>query len=257
VTTDPSTPYADTVTDAQCYAYEYAVPDVDGNYSTFAGSIFKVDATAPPTPVLAFSALTNTYFSGGTLYYNSAAANGSFTVTATSTDPTSGIPTYTFPAAFGTHWTVTTVSTTARKYAWTVSPPAGSGSESVTVTNNAGETSGVAGFTLAQDTTAPTGATLNYTAGTQASTSIPITYSEGTDAGSGIATAVLEVATATVNGGGTCRAIGAFAAVAPPATTSPYTYAATANMCYEFEYVVTDNLGNVETVPAPGEVHVT
>jgi hypothetical protein len=256
IATDPTTPYADTVTDQECYAYEYAVPDVDGNYSTYAGSILKVDATPPPTPVLTFSALTNTYFDGTTLYYNSAAANGSFVVTATSTDPTSGIPTYNFPAAFGSHWGETTTSTVARKYSWTVSPPAGTGSETVTVTNNAGETSAAASFALAQDSAAPTGATLSYTAGTQGSTSIPITFSEGTDAGSGISTAVLEVATATVGGGGACRAIGTFAAV-PGTPTSPYTYAATAARCYEFEYVVTDNLGNTETIPAPGEVHVS
>jgi hypothetical protein len=258
VATDPTTPYADTVADQECYAYEYAVPDIYGNYSTFAGSILKVDATPPPTPVLTFSAMTNTYFDGTTLYYRASQTTGSFTITATSTDPTSGIPTYTFPAAFGTHWTVNTVSTIARKYAWTATGSTGAGVESVTVTNNAGQTSAAASFTLAQDSTAPAGATLSYATGTQGTTPISVTFAQGIDAGSGIDTAVLEVGTSSPNiFTGVCAAITTYAAVAPVATTSPYTYTATANKCYSFEYVVTDNVGNIETVAGPGVLKVT
>ncbi|HMH58850.1 MAG TPA: LamG domain-containing protein [Galbitalea sp.] len=149
VTTDPSTPFADTVADQTCYAYRYAVPDVLGNFTTYASSSVKVDTTPPVTPTLTFSALSNCDYTAGVLTYN---FNGGFfqqnrfTVKMTTTDTTSGIASYTFPT-LGTGWSSTGTGNT-RTYTFTTNAVA-SGTETVTATNNAG-TNGTATFILAQ-----------------------------------------------------------------------------------------------------------
>ena len=148
VATDPTASYADSVTDQECYAYRYSVPDVLGNYSTYSSGLIKVDTTAP-TVTLAFSALSNCTFSGGVLTYKYNGGlfqNNRFTVTATATDGTSGIGSYAFPT-LGTGWTSTGTGN-SRTYTFTATSTS-TGTESVSATNNAG-TSGTATFTLAK-----------------------------------------------------------------------------------------------------------
>ena len=98
--TDPVSPKSDSVSDQACYSYRYIVKDTLGNATTYTSPDIKVDTTAPAAPSLAFSAFTNTWWpSGATVYYRSAAASGSVTVTATATDAASGIAGYSLPGS--------------------------------------------------------------------------------------------------------------------------------------------------------------
>ncbi len=255
VATDPSTPSTLAVTDNQCYVLEYSVPDVLGNYTTYSTGIIKVDTTAPPLPTLAFSALTATAAPGTiayTLYYRPTSPSGSFTVKATSVDPTSGIATYSFPT-LGTNWTMTGSGAT-RTYGWT-STPSGSGNETVTVTNNAGLSSS-AFFMVIPDSTGPTAGSISYLNGTQATTSTPITFVSGTDAGSGIATTSILRRTATLIGT-TCGTYGQYTSIIANATASPYTDSTlSVNRCYQYELTQTDAVGNATTTTSTNVLKV-
>ena len=149
---------ADTsVTSGNCYRYQYKATDKVGNVSTAsaASSDAKVDTSAPTMPSLFFSGLSNTAAAGTTVYYG--AKSGSFTLTAVSGDPESGITSYAFPVIAG----FTPIGTgAARTYTFTGTTTAPSGPQGVTVTNAAGLTSAPASFTLVADQTAPTVAVL-------------------------------------------------------------------------------------------------
>ena len=151
-------------------ATDYVVMDSLGNTTTYTSPSIKVDTTAPAAPTLAYSAFTNTCWtgSGTTVYYRSAAASGSFTTTAAATDPQSGIASYAFPA-LGTNWTSTPGALGVNTYSWT-GAPAAPGTKNATATNNATLTSANAPFTLTADDTAPTAGTVTYEDTTQTST---------------------------------------------------------------------------------------
>ena len=247
VASDPGASYADTVTDNTCYAYRYSVPDVLGNYSTYASGMVKVDTTAPATLVLSSPATTTTFFGGGSLYYRtSGAAGGSgFILTATSTDGTSGlINPYAFPT-LGSNWLVPSGSGVARSYIWNTAPTNG-GTETVTVTNNAG-TSTSASFLLVLDNAAPTGVTFSYP--TTNGNSVVLTSTAGTDALSGIASVSLQRASEGYVLG-TCGLFGGFGAFATIASnpTPSYTDSPGNGSCYKYQFVVKDNVGNTTTI---------
>ena len=86
---------------------------------------------------------------------------------------------------------------------------------------------------------------MTYADATQTSTTVSVGFTTGTDAGSGIGTRLLQRASATLTGT-TCGTYGAFATVAGgtnPAT-SPVVDTVTAGICYKYQYVVSDNVGN-------------
>jgi Concanavalin A-like lectin/glucanases superfamily len=144
VATDPTTPYADTVTAQTCYAYRYSVPDVQGNFATYSSSLIKVDTTAPTVSAPKFTNLVDASAAGTVVTYNYVRfGQDHFTVSVTATDTTSGIASYAFsPAPAG--WTVTG---TGASRVFTFSTNAVDGAETITVTNNAGTSSTVT-FTL-------------------------------------------------------------------------------------------------------------
>ncbi|AGZ43034.1 LamG-like jellyroll fold domain-containing protein [Actinoplanes friuliensis] len=242
-TDPPSSPYADTVADQACYRYQYVVADGVGNTTTYLGGDVKVDTTAPSASTFASTASTNTFVTGSTLYYRSNATSGSITLTATATDPASGILSYAFPA-FGTNWTSTPGTTGINTYAWS-GAPAAPGTKSITATNNAGLTTG-ANLTAVSDTTAPTGSAPTYTAGFLSSPSVSVTIPAGADTGgSGISTAlgVLQRRSAPMTAG-VCGTYGSFATIVtgPP---TPYADTTVANgTCNQYQYVYSDNVGN-------------
>ena len=256
VATDPTSPATDAVSDAACYRYQYVVNDTLGNPTTYTSPDIKVDVAAPRGPALGFSSLTNASWpgSGSTVFYRSAATSGSVRVTAAATAP-SGIAGYAFPA-LGSGWTATPGATGVTTYSWSAASPAAPGTKSVTATNNAGATSATAPFTLTADDTAPTGSALSYLNGSTTSTSVSVSLTTGTDSGSGIGTRLLQRASATLTGG-TCGSYGAFATVTNGTNpTSPVADAVTANTCYQYQYVVADNVGNQDTVTSPSVVKV-
>jgi hypothetical protein len=146
VAIDPATPSTDTVTDQKCYVYEYSVPDAVGNYSTYVSSPIKVDATPPATPTLKFTNISDASVSGTVVTYTYYRYRSNhFTVAVTATDTTSGISTYAFSSA-PSGWTVSGNGTSR---VFTFGSNAAEGTETITVTNNAGLSSTVS-FTLVE-----------------------------------------------------------------------------------------------------------
>jgi hypothetical protein len=253
---DPVSPVSDVVGDQACYRYRYVVTDIYGNATTYTSGDIKVDGTPPAAPALAFSGFTNTYWSGAgsTVYYRSAAATGAFTATASAADASSGIASYAFPA-LGTNWTSTPGALGVNAYSWS-GAPAAPGAKTVTVTNNAGVTSGTAGFTMVADDTAPSAGTVAYVNGSTGGGTISVSFTTGTDGGSGLGTRLLQRAQATLTGQ-TCGVYGAFATVAGGTNpTSPFVDAvATSGFCYQYQYVVSDNVGNTTTATSANVAH--
>jgi len=253
--TDPSSPKGDTVTDQACYSYQYVVLDTLGNATTYTSPDIKVDTTAPSAPALAFSAFTNTYWSGSgsTVYYRSAAASGSVTATATSTDATSGILSYAIPA-LGTNWTSTPGALGVNTYSWSAAPAA-PGTKNVTATNNASLVSANAPFTMTADDTAPTAGTVSYVDGSTTGSTVSVSFTTGTDAGSGIGTRLLQRAAAPLTGI-TCGTYGAFTTVTNGTNpTSPVTDTISAGSCYKYQYVVSDQVGNQHVATSANVAH--
>jgi hypothetical protein len=253
ISTDPTTPYSDTVSDQACYAYRYSVPDTLGNYSTYSSGLIKVDTTAPSTPTLAASTLLNAYYSGGTLYYLGGAA-GHFTLTATTTDTTSGIANYAFPTTLGAGWT-TSVTGTARTYTFTATA-ASPGAQTVTVTNNAGS-SAATNFTVTIDALDPTASVPSYPLAQAAAGTVTVTIGAVEDNESGLATTQLVYESARLTGGTNCGTYTVQTGTGV-AVTGSSTHAATVatNTCYRFELVVTDNVGNKTTTAWGGVLKV-
>ncbi|MEO5900409.1 MAG: putative Ig domain-containing protein, partial [Ilumatobacteraceae bacterium] len=205
-------------------------------------------ANPPAAPTLAFSAFANTFWSGtgSIVYYRPAATSGSFTVTASATDTAYGITSYAFPA-LGTNWTSTAGSALGvNTYAWT-GAPAVPVTPAVTATNGAGLTSTGTPFTLTIDSTIPSNGSVTYLNGTTTTTAVSVSFTTGTDAGSGVATRVLQRASAPLTGS-TCGTYGAYATLANGTNpTSPVADTVALVNCYKYRYVVADNVGNVRT----------
>jgi hypothetical protein len=246
--TDPTSPKSDTVSDAACYRYQYTVADTLGNSTTYTSGDIKVDATPPSTPALVISTPVNSYWSGSgsTVYYRSGAASGSFIVTGSATDAQSGIASYAYQAA-GTNWTSTPGTLGVNTYSWS-GAPAAPGTKTVTATSNAGTASATSPLTFVADSTAPTGDTVSYVNGPYPGTSVTVTFATGTDADSGIGTRLLQRATATLSGT-SCTGWSSFTTVAGGTNpTSPHVdTVATSGACYMYQYVVSDNVGNLHT----------
>jgi len=258
VTSDPVSPKSDIVADQACYKYQYVVADTLGNSTTYTSADIKVDLTAPtPAPSLTFGTFTNTYWaSGSTVFYRGAAASGSFTATASATDPKSGIFSYAFPA-LGTNWSSTPGSLGVNTYSWN-GAPAAPGTKTVTATNNATGISGATSFTPTVDNTAPTGATLPYANTTITSTTFSVDFTNGTDGGSGLGTRLLQRQSTTLTGT-TCGTFsGTYTTLANGTNpSSPLVDTVSTGNCYMYRYVVSDNVGNTNTTTSPSVVKVT
>jgi hypothetical protein len=251
--TDPSSPYADTVTDQACYQYQYYVPDLLANSATYLSGDVKVDTTAPSTPTWAASAMTNTYATGTTIYYRSTATSGAVTLTGSSTDVASGILSYSYPA-LGTGWSSAAGSLGVNTYSWASAGPAAPGTKNLTATDNAALTSANSPFTFTADNTAPTSAAVTYTNGPATDLTPTITLTMASDAGSGAddSAGVLQRKSATLSNG-TCGSFGSFATVATGPGTS-YDDAVNAGNCYMYQYLTFDNVGNAGTAATSANV---
>ncbi|MCA1683911.1 MAG: hypothetical protein LC708_02110 [Actinobacteria bacterium] len=175
-----------TVDSGFCYQYRLRVTDKVGNQATSGPSaIAKVDTSAPSTPTLTFSSMTSAGASGTTVYARSAQNSGSFTVTAGSVDPETGVS-FAFPT-FPAGWTVVG-SGGSRTYSWVGNATMPSGSQTVTVTNGAGLVA-TTSFTIVADNTGPAVSNValaNGTSGTAGTIgpgdSATITFSEQMEA---------------------------------------------------------------------------
>ena len=120
------------------------------------------------------------------------------------------------------------------------------GAQSVTAANNAGRTA-TSTFTATPDSTAPSGGSLAYTNGYSNGSTVSISFVKGTDTGSGLnsASGTIEVSTATL-AGGACGTFGSYsiAAVEP---VSGVNLPVTSGTCYQYRYLISDNVGNQTT----------
>jgi VCBS repeat-containing protein len=240
-----------TVASGSCYHYRYVVTDNVANQTTSTQTAdAKVDNSAPAAPGLAYSAMTNMSATVNALFYRPGAAGG-FTATASATDAQSGIASYTFPT-LPAGWTVSG-SGAARSWTYTINPTAPLGNQNVTATNNAGLTSSATAFTVTADSTAPSGQSVTITGGYYTTLSVPLTLANGSDAGSGInaASGVVKRASATLSGGA-CGTFGGFTTTVTPSGGADTTVA-TGN-CYEYQYLISDNVGNQSAASATSAV---
>ena len=202
-----TSPYTDsTVASGNCYEYEYLVSDNAGNQATITSANQAwVDSTPPAVPTLSYSGLSNAFVSGSTVYYRSGATTGGFSVTATSTDPESGIASYSFPS-LGSGWTVTGSGTT-RTYTWSsANPSTSAGPFTVTAKDGAGLVSSGSSatnpFNLTADNGSPTGGAIaaNGSASNSYNTTgtVPLSFTGFIDSGSGMATNTITRASGTL-----------------------------------------------------------
>jgi hypothetical protein len=265
----PTSPFSNTgLENGNCYEYEYLVSDNAGNSVTYGPSTpVEVDTTAPVNSLsLTGQSGGGSFLSGTTLYYRGSVL-GSFKIQNAVSDSGSGPASSAFPALGGTTtgWTHTasTVSTPAggpyvsNEFKWTAGTSS-SPTETVTGTDAAGNTAAAPTLTFTRDITAPSGGSITYTNGYNTSGTVAVTFSAGTDAGSGInaASGQLKRASTTLTNG-SCGTFGAFENVGPEGVSSPYNDSSVAtNTCYEYEYVVSDNVGNPATITSASIVKV-
>ena len=219
-------------------------------------TVAAADATAPANAITVSGLTGGAAMTGSTVYYRGLAA-GSFTLTNAVSDAGSG-PASSQTGALGntpTNWTHTpsTVSTPAGGpyvsdvFSWTAGATS---SPTVVVTGRdvAGNASPVT-LTFVNDSTAPSAGTVSSPAGYQPGLSVPVTFTTGTDAGSGIATRQLQRRTAPLTPADTCVAWTGYTAFGPANPTSVHTDTTVINgICYQYQYVVTDRVGNTHTV---------
>ncbi len=245
---------------AGCYLYTLTGADNAGNSANVSTTV-KVDTTAPTKPTLTFSALSNAFYKAGnnTLYFLPA-ANGEFTVTGASTDPETGVASYTFSSLASNNFTQTqNGAQDVYTFGATATQPAGA--PTVLATNNAGASSTTASFAMVADSSAPTGGalTVNGTAAsTTGSTSFNTTGSFGigtrtnySDSSSGLSSSVLTRATGTLTNG-VCNGYGA-----PTTLTGTPAQSGLEAGCYLFTLTGTDNVGNVASLSTTVEVDKT
>jgi hypothetical protein len=222
-----------------------------GPESLMSSAVTTLDPTPPANVITANTVSGNAFKSAGTLFYRGIAA-GSFTVTNAVTDSGSG-PASSTTAALGgtpTGWThvPSTVSTpsggpyVSNAFSWT-SATTTAPTEVVTGRNGAGSAAATT-LTYVNDSTAPSGGSVAYTDGYQPYQAVSVTFSAGTDSGSGIVTHRLQRSSAAISGG-VCGTFTGFTNVVVDSAASPFNDNTVANQnCYQYRYVVTDQVGN-------------
>ena len=244
--TGPTTPVIDVVPSAAtCYRYQYLTVDRVGNSTTNTTPDIKVDTTPSSAPTLTFSGFSNSYASATTVYYRPGASSGAFTVGAGSSDGDSGIASFAFPAP-GAGWTATPGALGVTTYSWAApNPTAPTGTQNVTATDNAGQASAPAGFTVSADSTAPSGGSVSYTGGYYRSASVDLSFTQGSDGGAGLdaPSGVLQRAAATLSAG-SCSTFGAFTTIVSNPTSPTTDTSVSSGSCYQYRYAVSDKVGN-------------
>ena len=218
--------YAGAFTVAATTTVKYAAYDNVGNVETVKSRTIQIDTTPPSAPSLTLSGFTNASATGSTVYYNPGNAGG-FTVTASSSDPQSGIASYGFPS-LGSGW-----SGSAGAYTFSASASEPGAGQSVSATNGAGLSSN-SSFTVQADGQAPStalecdGAPCSNGWATTSPVSITL---NATDGGSGVDHVVYTTDGSDPTAGGTT-----------------YSGAFTVGGSTTVKYAAYDNVGNVEAV---------
>jgi hypothetical protein len=238
----------------------------------------KIDSVAPAS-ALSIGAANRALLSGSTLYFNGG-SSGSFTLTNTATDATSGPASATFPLVSATNWThaAQTVSTpsggpfTSSTYSWTSGAATPTGAQATfTSTDNAGNTGAPTTLTFVSDTAPPSAGALsvNGVAASAAGSTSQTTstafaigsradYAEAQSSSqSGLASSTLTIQSETLTAN-TCGSAG---------SGGPYTSATTVTgtsnpsietgFCYLYTLTGTDNVGNAAAIKTTVKVDAT
>jgi hypothetical protein len=221
--------------------------DNAGNAEAVQSQTIQVDATAPTGPTLTVTenpASGAQFVSGSTLYYKPG-ASGTFRVSASTSDPETGIASVAFPSISNVTGGGTLTSAPYQMdYTWG-SSTSDSGSHNVTATNGVGSTSS-ASFTLTPDSTAPSGQSITLTGASApyyTSASVTFTLGDGSDGGSGLDTSSRTVTreTGTLSNG-SCSGF-----TADPGTYSSPDTSVSNGHCYRYTFTIADNVGNVSS----------
>ena len=241
-----------------CYRYTLTGTDNVGNTVSIQTTV-KVDTSDPAAPTLTFGALGGgAYYpgSGTRVYFKPDASNGTFDLTASSSDADTGIASYGFPAgsALGTNWSGSGSGAT-RTYSYTATATT-NGSQNVSATNNAGR-SASSSFDPTADSTAPAGGALtvngtvassggsssydsdgNFTIGTRTD------YTETQSATeSGLASSTLVRTSAAFSSADVCGAFGSPTTIVGNPAQNGLTTG-----CYRYTLTGTDNVGNTVSI---------
>ncbi|MDX6439924.1 MAG: large repetitive protein, partial [Gaiellaceae bacterium] len=248
--TDPVTILGGNDTDTLatgCYRYTLTATDNVGNQAVTQSTIVKVDVTAPTAPTLALSNATGSaYYSGAgsTIWFRSAAgAGGSFDLAASSTDGQTAVASYAFPA-LGAGWSQSgSGASLTYTYANAAAEP---GARNVTATNGAGGVSGNGTFTVANDTTPPTGGSITANGGSafDGDGTVALVKVDFTDAGAGIAGHTLTRESATLTTG----SCGLFSGSDPVTILGGNDADTLTTACYRYTLTGTDNVGSQASV---------
>jgi hypothetical protein len=274
--TDPTTSGTATVYSApfnvsSTTAVKFFATDAAGNASTVQTQQVRIDTIAPANAVSLNVTSGNALLSGSTLFYRGVNA-GAFTIANALTDNVGGSgPASTGYAALAegsSGWSFTSSSVTSgppyvsTAFSWN-SGTSSSPTETLTgydVADNFSSTT----LTFSNDSTGPAGGSVDAAGlvGTgsrySTSTALSIAFSAGTDAGGvGMATSGFQLkrASATLSsdgtGDGTCGSYGSFTQVGSNDPGSPFSDTVSDNHCVQYEYIVSDRLGNTTTYTSP------
>ncbi|MBI2060125.1 MAG: hypothetical protein HYT87_10170 [Nitrospirae bacterium] len=242
-------------TDGQTLTLNMRATDGVGNVGTASTVTRTCDTAGSTCSVSSITEGTNPgdqHVSGATLYYRNAGA-GNFTVNVTASDGGSGVQKLVFPTTVSAGGEDTS-SPYSLAYSWTTSSTF-DGSAAITAHDNVGNT-GTCSFTVTLDTMAPSGGSVSITDGWYNTASVPVTFVNGTDASSGLGQRLLQRRSATLSSGA-CGTYGSYTTIATDPSSSPYNDTTVANgNCYQYQFVVNDNVGNANTYSSASTARV-
>ncbi|TFD48315.1 LamG domain-containing protein [Cryobacterium frigoriphilum] len=213
-------------------------------------AVVVADGIAPVNAIAVTAGAASAYKAAGTIYYRGSAA-GSFSLTNAVADFGSRAASSTTTALSGNGWTHTATTVSAPTYGpyvsgaftWTAGTTA-SPTETVTGLDLAGNSTATT-LTLVNDSTAPTGGAPVY--GTSQSTRSVVITNSAADGGSGITTQQLQRFAAPLTSAGLCGSYGTAVNIGTAAPVTSYTDSSVSSGCYQYQYVLTDNVGNTVT----------
>ncbi len=220
------------------YVIRYFSVDRVGNVEPVRTAVatIRIDKTSPSSPSITIGESSPFAHVVGSEIFVNTNETGSFGVSATSVDATSGIDRISFPAG---------IDDTTSPYSTTYDLDDLSGSQTVTAHDVAGNTASDT-FTVTPDTAPPIGGSVDYADGYDADGTVTITVDAGSDALSGVApaSAVLERQTSALVGGTCDPFAGGWSTVTSPDTVPDST-------CARYRYRVSDHVGNEATYTPP------